>query len=145
MPAQSFAASATADAPSDLVWEMLDQSGTWQGITGVDEVFDETRGQAGRLEGFKFYTTLGEKRYVGTAAHGSRVEGESLTWNIETPEIRGSITVALATSNTNTDVEVTMRVESVSMMASVAFPFIASAIGKGFQATVDDFVAGLAG
>lgn len=144
MPSQTFTASATTSAPSDTVWKHLDRSETWEGITGVDEVFDEVRGQNGQLERFKFYTALGGKRYAGTASPGARDEGRSLIWNIETPEIRGAITVALESSE-STLVKVTMRVESVSVMATMAFPFIAAAIGNGFQATVDDFVAGFSG
>jgi hypothetical protein len=42
-----------------------------------------------------------------------------------------------------TRVEVTMHLESVSMMASLGFPFIASAIANGFQQTVDHFADGM--
>lgn len=145
MPFQTFAASATTNAASETVWEHLDRSETWEGITGVDEVFDEVRGPFGELQGFKFYSSLGGRRYIGSAAPDGRVEGRSLTWNIQTPEIKGSITVALKAAETSTVVDVTMRVESVSVIAAMAFPFIAAAIGNGFQATVDDFVTGLAG
>ncbi len=143
MASQTFVASATTPLSSDEVWAELDKSETWERITGVEDVFDEIRGQNGHLEGFKFYMSLGGKRYAGVASPGGREKGQSLAWDISTSEIKGSITVTLKSSE-STVVEVGMRVESVSMMATMAFPFIGAAIGSGFQTSVDDFVAGLA-
>lgn len=124
------------------MWASLGESKTWEGVTGVDRVFDEVFDDDGALGGFKFYTSLGGRQYIGTASPGGRKEGESMSWNIATPEISGQVTVALASVEATTLVEVTMRVEAVSLMASMAFPFIATAIGNGFQATVDQFVSG---
>lgn len=124
------------------MWARLGEPKTWEGITGVDQVFDEVFDNDGTLDGFKFYTSLGGRQYVGTASPGAREEGQSLSWNIATPEISGAVTVGLASAGDGTVVDVTMRVEAVSLMASMAFPFIATAIGNGFQATVDEFVAG---
>lgn len=146
MPSQTFTASASTDTPSSVAWKRLDLSETWEAITGVDEVFDEVRGPIGQLQGFKFHSSLGGQRYVGSATPNGRVEGKSLSWDIHTPEIQGSITVALGDENAlSTRVEVTMRVESVSLMAGMVFPLIAAAIGNGFQDTVQDFAASLEG
>ncbi len=144
MPAQTFSGFATTDASIEAVWSAMDRPETWEGISGVDEVFDDVRTAGGRLGGFKFHSTAMGKQYVGVAKAGPRSERESLTWDISTSEIQGRIIVDVKPANPGTAIEVTMRVESVSMMASFGFPVIAAVIGNGFQETVDDFATSFA-
>jgi hypothetical protein len=79
----------------------------------------------------------------GVDRPGPREHEVSLTWDIATSEIKGWVRVDLQPLNAGTRVEVTMHVESISMMASFGFPFIASAIANGFQQTVEHFAAGM--
>ncbi len=140
MAGQTFSGSARTTADAGSIWAQLDDAATWEGISGVDEVFDEVRDSLGHLNGFRFYSTAMGQRYTGTASPGPRTEGESLSWNIETPDLRGSITVTLSTEGDETAVDVSLAAEPVSMMARMGFPLIASAIGNGFQHSVDRFV-----
>lgn len=144
MAGQKFQASAITDAPIDVVWKRFDDPQTWEGIAGVDRVFDELRDPQGRLAGFKFNSTAARKNYVGTAVPGPRRHGHELTWDIKTTEIRGRITVATEEAGGGTQIAVTLEVQPVSMMASIGFPLIAGTISKGFQQTVDDFASSLA-
>jgi carbon monoxide dehydrogenase subunit G len=143
MPSQTFTGLATTDASPQAVWDALDKAKTWEGISGVDDVFDELRDSEGRLTGFKFRSTAGGREYVGTATPGERVEMRVLTWIIATSEIRGSIQVQIEEAGAGTRIDVTMSVESVSMMASFGFPIISRVIGNGFQETVDNFASNL--
>lgn len=143
MPGQTFTGHSVVRAATPEIWDALDQAATWEGITGVDRVYDESRDESGRLAGFRFDSTAAGRKYIGTAKPGPRVEGKSLSWDIATSEIKGRVTVDLAGEGEDTRIDVTMRVESVSMMASLGFPMIASLIGNGFQKSVDDFAASL--
>lgn len=140
MPGQTFSGSARTKARADSIWKQLDDAATWEGISGVDEVFDEMRDSHGRLNGFRFHSTAMGQRYTGTATPGPRDEGKSLSWNIETPDLKGWITVALKTEESETAVDLSLTVEPVSMMAKIGFPLIAGAVGNGFQQSVDRFV-----
>lgn len=143
MPSQTFTGSATANASPSQVWERLNLGATWEAISGVDRVLDDIHDASGSLVGFKFHSTAVGRQYLGTASPGPREEGRFLVWNIQTSEIKGTVTVSLRPLGEQTGIDVVMHVESVSMMASFAFPMIAAAIAKGFQETVDNFAAGL--
>lgn len=143
MPGQTFTAYALTAVPIADVWERLQVPATWEGISGVDSVFEPRHDQSGQLAGFKFHSTAAGRQYVGVARPGRRVHESSLTWEIATSEIKGWVRVDLQPLETGTRVKVTMHVESVSMMASFGFPFIASAIDNGFQQAVDSFAAGM--
>jgi carbon monoxide dehydrogenase subunit G len=139
VPGQTFTANASTTASVPTVWERLQVPATWEGISGVDSVFEPRHDKSGQLAGFKFLSTAAGRQYVGVARPGPRVHESSLTWDIATSEIKGWVRVDLQPLEAGTRVEVTMHVESVSMMASFGFPFIASAIANSFQQTVDHF------
>ena len=143
MPGQTFNAKALTTASITTVWERLQVPTTWEGISGVDSVFEPRHDEAGQLAGFKFHSTAAGRQYAGVARPGPREHEASLTWDIATSEIRGWVRVDLQPLDAGTRVEVTMHLESVSMMASLGFPFIASAIANGFQQTVDHFADGM--
>lgn len=141
MPGQTFTANALATASIADVWKRLQVPATWEGISGVDSVFEPRHDESGQLAGFKFHSTAAGRQYAGVATPGPREHEASLTWDIATSEIKGWVRVNLQPMDDGTRVEVTMQVESVSMIAAFGFPLIASAIARGFQQTVDDFAA----
>lgn len=140
MPGQTFSGSARTSVGVDAVWLKLDDARTWEGITGVDEVFDEVQDDTGRLSGFRFHSMAMGQRYTGNATPGPRDEGKSMTWNIKTPDLKGSVRVSLEAEGSETAVDVTMTAEPTSMMAKMGFPLITAAISNGFQESVDRFV-----
>lgn len=143
MTGQTFTASASAAASAGKVWDRLQVPETWEGISGVDSVFEPRHDESGQLVGFKFNSTAAGRRYEGTATPGPREHEASLTWDIATSEIRGWVRVDLHPDDAGTRIQVTMHVEAVSMMASFGFPFISAAIASGFQETADHFAAGM--
>lgn len=142
VPTESFTHTATTSAPIEKVWAALDRPETWEGIGGVDRVFDPKVDEQGRLRGFSFETVAAGKRYIGMATPHERVEGETMAWQIQNPEVRGVTSVALRQSGDTTSISVTLQVESVGLLSSMLFPVIARAIGSGLPRAVDDFAAG---
>jgi len=143
MASETFNHSAIAITSRSRVWATLQQPGTWEGIGGVDNVHDPVVGADGSLQSFSFESLAGGKTYQGHATLGPREEGQLITWNIETSDIAGTVTVTLEDEGVDTRVGVTLEVESRGMLAAAFFPIISSTIGNGFPATVEDFAAGL--
>lgn len=143
MAGQQFRGSAVATADLDSVWEQFDHPSTWQGIPGVDRVYDAVLGDGGQLVGFKFDSTAVGRTYVGTATPGPRERGDTLTWEIQTSEIGGRVVVTTEVAGDGTRIDVLLDVAPISMMASLAFPLIAGSIANGFQETVNEFAASL--
>ena len=143
MPGQTFQHAAVTPSPLSNVWESLDEPATWEAIPGVDRVVDPVFAVDGRLEGFSFESDIGGRRYLGKATPARREEGRLMAWAIDSSEIKGMVSIGLANRGDGTRVEVQLTVEGAGMLGSLFFPVIASAIGSGFPATVEDFVAGL--
>lgn len=142
MPKQSFSHTATAAASVGQVWAALDEPATWESIGGVDRVFNPTVDELGRLQGFSFETVVGGTTYIGEAKPSGRVEGRSMTWAIANKEIRGTIAVQLGEAGPNTELTVTIDLESAGFMSAMFFPVIAGAVGRGLPDAVDDFASG---
>ncbi|MGH8947506.1 MAG: hypothetical protein ACRDXF_01510, partial [Acidimicrobiia bacterium] len=64
-------------------------------------------------------------------------------WDIDSSEIKGKVAIEIGPQDAGTKVQVRLDVEGAGMLGSLFFPVIASAIGSGFPATVEEFVAGL--
>lgn len=142
MPTQTFEHSATARIDTAEVWKAFDRPDTWEGIAGIDRVFDPDFDGEGRLRGFKFDTIAAGKRYVGTATPEGRVDGRMIAWRIRNSEVVGTTTVTLEPAPSGTLISVKLTVESVGFLSSMFFPVVASAIGNGLPRSVDDFAAG---
>jgi carbon monoxide dehydrogenase subunit G len=143
VPAKTFTASASTTASVGAVWDRLQVPETWEGISGVDSVFEPRHDEDGQLVGFKFHSTAVGRQYEGTATPGAREHQSSLTWDIATSEIKGRLRAELHPLDTGTRIDVTMHVESVSMMASFGFRFVTAAISRGFSETVAAFASGM--
>jgi hypothetical protein len=143
MPSETLSRTASSPASTQEVWRSLQSPGTWEGIPGVDEVTEPRHDENGRLSGFDFVTRVGGRAYRGTAARLAGVEGESMGWDVKTPELVGSVEVAIRGDGNGTDVTVTLTFASVGMMSSMFFPVIVSSIGSEFPSAVDRFARGL--
>jgi carbon monoxide dehydrogenase subunit G len=143
MPGQSFQHAAVTAAPVSDVWKALDEPNTWEAIPGVDRVIDPVVDADGRLRGFSFESAVGGRKYLGEATPSHREEGRLIAWDIDSSEIKGKVAVEIEPEDVGTKVQVRLDVEGAGMLGSLFFPVIASAIGSGFPATVEEFVAGL--
>jgi hypothetical protein len=138
VPSRTFTATSNVSGAPEAIWERLQAPKTWENIAGVEEV-SSPQFDGGELVGFTFHSSVGANRYKGTATRVSAEEPKKVRWSIATSEIRGWVEVELV----DVRIQIGMNVESVSFMASIGFPLIASAIGGGFQQAVDDFAASL--
>ena len=143
MPGSTFTHSATTSKDAASVWAELDKPATWEGIPGVSRVVDPKVDKEGRLQGFGFETKVGGNVYRGRATPAGREEGRLMAWAIDSSEIEGKITVRLQSNGDGTDVGVELEAEGAGLLGSLIFPVISAAIGNGFGATVEDFVADL--
>ena len=143
MPGQTFQHAAVTSAPVSDVWKALDEPGTWEAIPGVDRVIDPVVDADGRLRRFSFESDVGGRKYLGEATPARREEGRLMAWNINSSEIKGKVAIEIAPEDQGTKVQVRLDVEGAGVLGSMFFPVIASAIGSGFPATVEEFVAGL--
>lgn len=125
--------------PRSTVWASLDQPGTWEGVAGVDRITDAQIDEVGRLQGFSFVTLIAGSSYSGTAKSAARQEGHRIAWDIENPEISGSIQVTLTDADPGTEVGVDLTIASKGLLSTMFFPAIARTIGNGLPNTVEAF------
>jgi carbon monoxide dehydrogenase subunit G len=141
---QTFSHTASTATPVDRVWAALDRPETWAAIGGVDRVHDPVVDDEGRLMGFSFETRIGGIAYRGKASPRERMEGSVMAWDIDSPDIRGVTAVRLeGDGDAGTRLTVTLTVESKGMLASMFFPSIAGAVGRGLPGAVEEFAASL--
>jgi Polyketide cyclase / dehydrase and lipid transport len=143
MPGQTFQHAAVTSATVSGVWKSLDEPNTWEAIPGVDRVIDPVVDADGRLRGFTFESDVGGRKYLGEATPARREEGRLMAWDIDSSEIKGRVSIEIGPDDDGTNVQVRLDVEGAGMLGSLFFPVIAAAIGGGFSATVEEFVAGL--
>lgn len=144
MAQDSFTHTAVAPAPLSDVWDALDQPSTWEAIGGVDRVLDPSIDEDGRLRGFEFEVLAGGRRYSGRATPMSREHHRLMSWSVQTAEVSGVTSVALAPDTTGTRITVRLDVESKGVLAAVFFPMITATIGSGLPHSVDRFAEGFA-
>ena len=126
------------------MWRALDDPAIWEGIGGVDRVYDPVIDDQGHLRGFSFDTLVGGRPYRGRATPRDRVEGITISWNIDSGEIRGVTSVDLEEEYGDTAVTVTVAFEVSGMLSTLFFPVISAAIGNGLPEAVERFAESLA-
>jgi hypothetical protein len=134
MPTSRFHHAAALTAPVERAWTALQTAATWAEIGGIDHISD-VRHQGADLVGFRFAATAAGRRYPGVAHVVSAIRPDRMTLEIDTSEVTGIITVTLAPNA----VTVGLSVSSKGLLAGIAFPAIASAIGSGFSGHVEAF------
>jgi len=142
VPSETFTHTAVAQAPTDSVWAALDLPSTWESIGGIDKVVDPIVDSDGRLQGFSFDSIVAGKSYRGEATPAGRDEGRLIGWDIQNSEIAGTITVVLSPDAEETNINVTLGVESRGLLSGMFFSVVSKTIGSGLPRSVDEFAAG---
>lgn len=144
MPRLTVSHGAASFLPPSDVWAALQHPRVWEAIPGIDRVV-ASESDGDRLVGFEFLATVGGRAHRGRAlVDGSHPE-TSLTLEVETADLRGSVTVRLEPGPDGTRVEVTVDVSPNSLAARLAFPMVSGGIERDFPETVERFVSGLSG
>ena len=139
MPSETLSSTASSPATNGAAWRALQSPATWEGIPGVDEVSDPRYDSDGRLTGFDFTTHVGSMWFRGHATRSNVVDGQSLEWEVQTPELNGSVAVGIRAEADGTQVTVTLTFASAGLMSSVLFPKIATSIRNDFPEAVERF------
>lgn len=139
MPSQTFSHTELVDADAALVWTALQTAETWGAIGGVDEIVDAVHDETGHLQGYRFETLIGGRRHSGTARTVEALPAERMDVEIDSADLTGSIRLDLAPSGEQTAIQVTMEVRAKSLLSSMFFPVIASAVGAGLPRNVAAF------
>lgn len=103
----------------------------------MSEVVDVRHSPDGRLLGFSFAALIGGTRHPGTAATTTSHPPRSMSINIETKDLGGSIDVSLDES----EIDVTLTVSSRGFFSSMMFPVISAAITNGLSENVERFAS----
>jgi hypothetical protein len=140
---QTFTHAAPFDGTIPQAWEALQNAETWGSIGGVDSIHDAHHDPGGNLLSYSFAAIVGGKRYPGRAKVTLSEEPHRMVVDIDTSELSGTITVALAPAPASGTVEVNLTVRSKGLLAGLMFPLIAGAIGSGLGGNVEAFATGL--
>ena len=144
MPRASFSHSVELPNRADSVWDTLQAAETWAGIGPVDEVWAATHDDAGGLASFQWSAHVGPTKYKGTAAVAIADPPHHMKLNLNSSELTGSLITDIDEGDSPL-LSVTLEVVSKGTMASLFFPIIAEAIGRGLPQQVEAFAAGLSG
>lgn len=140
MPRASFSHSVTVRRPVEAVWTALQAAATWSGIGPVDEVWDAAHTTDGALDSFQWSAHVGPTKYKGTAVVAIADPPHHMKLNLDSVELTGSL-IADVEDGDEPQLTVTLEVVSKGAMASLFFPIIAEAVGRGLPAQVEQFAA----
>lgn len=143
MPSQTFTHRAISTASPTDVWAAMDLVATWEKIPGIDRVVGSEQDDQGRLESFSFEATVAGRPYRGRARRHDRVEEERISWRITSPDVNGSVAVDLTPVNEGTEISVDLTVAMDGFLASLFFPAVTQALGRGFPDAVQNFASAL--
>lgn len=143
MPTETFTATSHTPASVNRAWTALQRAETWAAIGGVDEITSAVHDADGNLVSFELAAIVAGKRYPGTARTVHSDPPTSMTIEIDTSELAGTLSVVL-TPETSAVVDVAFTIRSKGFVSSVFFPAIATAVGSGLPRDVAAFAARLA-
>ena len=143
MPSADFEHTAVALANRDEVWQQLQDPQTWQGLAGVEEVFDAHHDPDGLLTAYRFRVAAASQIYEGSATTVEAENPSSMAIDIVTSEVTGRITTTLSETADGVAVKVHVALRSKGFLATLFFPVISQALGNGLPEQVNAFAARL--
>ena len=144
MPRASFSHSVQLTSSAASAWDALQTATTWSGIGPVDEVWDAAHGADGTLDSFRWSAHVGPTKYQGSAVVAIADSPHHMKLNLDSSELTGSLITDIEEGD-SPFLAVTLEVVSKGTMASLFFPIIAEAIGRGLPDQVERFARSLEG
>jgi carbon monoxide dehydrogenase subunit G len=144
VPSAVFEHTAVAFASQDEVWKQLQDPQTWQGLAGVEEVFDAHHDPDGLLTAYRFRVAAASQIYEGSATTVEATNPSNMAIDIVTSEVTGRISTTLSETAEGIAVNVHVALRSKGFLATLFFPVISQALGNGLPQQVDAFAARLA-
>jgi carbon monoxide dehydrogenase subunit G len=140
MPEASFSHTATVLRPRRDVWDRLQDARTWSEIGPVDEVWDPAHDEYGSLLSYRWSTTVGPRRYEGTAR---RIDGHApdrMSLALDGGEISGVLTTQLAAlSERETQITVDLSIQPHGLLSIMFFGVVSDVVGRGLPTQVEHF------
>lgn len=143
MPSAEFEHTAVAPATREIAWQQLQNPDTWEGLAGVDEVFDAHHDPTGLLTAYRFRATAASVVYEGTAKTVEAANLSKMVIDISTSEVTGTITTLLSEAEGGVAVSVTVALRSKGFLSTLFFPVISQSMSSGLPKQVDAFAARL--
>jgi len=143
VPRASFSHNAPLSKTASAVWEALQDASTWAGIGPVDDVWDATHDEDGGLVSFRWSAHVGPTKYKGSATVTIAAEPHHMKLHLDSTELTGALIADI--DEEDPSLVVTLEVASKGPLATMFFPIIAEAIGRGLPQQVEEFAAGLNG
>lgn len=122
------------------MWVQLQNPEKWKAMGGIEEIH-EPRFEADLLKGFDFTSRIAGTHYRGRATTTETVAQERMVVNIDTSELRAVLTVELAPIDASTRLDVTMRLQSKSFLASMMWGLVSATVGSGLPERTAEMVA----
>lgn len=141
MSSAEFSHTVIAPTTRQFAWQQLQIPETWEGLAGVDEVFDVHHDPDGLLTAYRFRATAASQVYEGTAATVESTNPSMMAIEIATSEVTGRITTRLTEAEAGVAVNVHVLLRSKGFLATLFFPVITQALVTSLPAQVE----GLAG
>lgn len=144
MPSASYSHATAVSLGAPEIWAKLNVPATWQAIGPVEDVTGPSFDDEGHLTGFKWHTRVGPRDIDGTAQVVDSTPNVCMAVALDAGELVGMLTAVIEPNGkTESQLEVTLAVTSKGGLASLFFPMISEALGKGLAGQVDEFAAGL--
>ena len=143
MPSAEFEHTAVAPTTREIAWQQLQNPDTWEGLAGVDEVYDAHHDPTGLLTAYRFRATAASVVYEGSATTVEGTNPSSMVIDISTSEVTGRITTLLSETEGGVAVSVTVALRSRGFLSTLFFPVISQAMTSGLPKQVDGFAARL--
>lgn len=138
MPSDTFSHTASANVTIGSVRSALQLAETWKGIGPIDEVWEATY-DGHDLAGFKWRARAAGKSWDGTAERVGNGSDSEVTFDLDSSEITGSITVSLQTEGETTAITVSLFARSKGFLAGMFWGVVADALRKGLPTQVETF------
>ncbi len=138
MPSDTFSHTTSVAAAPATIYSALQDPDTWRGIGPIDEVWDAIHDH-NMLTGFRWSTRAAGKSWTGSATRSAFVPGDSITLDLDSSEIAGTIKVELAPVADGTRLTVTMLVRSKGFLAGMFWSVISDALREGLAGQVESF------
>lgn len=136
VPAETFTHTVTVHADETAIEALLQEPATWKGIGPIDEVWDADHDH-GRLSGFRWSARAAGKSWEGTAERVG--DDQPMTFELDSSEIAGSITVSLEAGADGTAITVELFARSKGLLSGMFWGVVANAMRNGLPGQVEGF------
>jgi len=143
MSSQSFSHVVSIGAEPRQVFDALQEAETWRSIGGVARVSDAAHDADGLLTGYRFVAEVGGQDRPGEARVVESIPPEAMTVAITSRELTASIAVTISSAAPGAIMAVVLTARPNGLIATLAFPVIAAAIGSGLPRNVESFATRL--